>query len=97
MMLYTGSESFRNFCYIKIILNFLIQRVLIFWDIMPRGLLKVNQYFGETYRPDLQKATCFHAGFLHSLLFDPEDGGDKFLGNMSLLSTDYTALSQNSS
>jgi hypothetical protein len=27
--------------------------------------------------------TCFHAGFLLSLFFDPEDGGDVFLRNVS--------------
>jgi hypothetical protein len=31
-------------------------------------------------------------GFLPSLFFDPEDGGDMFLRNVDLLSTDYTAL-----
>jgi hypothetical protein len=37
-------------------------------------------------------ATCFHAGFLLCLFFDPEDGGDMFLRNAGWLSTDYTAL-----
>jgi hypothetical protein len=27
-------------------------------------------------------ATCFHVGFLLDLFFDPEDGGDMFLGNI---------------
>jgi hypothetical protein len=27
-------------------------------------------------------ATCFHAGFLLGLFFDPEDGGDMFLQNV---------------
>jgi hypothetical protein len=36
-------------------------------------------------------ATCFHAGILLGL-FDPEDGGDMFLRNVGLFSTDYTAL-----
>jgi hypothetical protein len=36
---------------------------------------------------------CFHAGFLLGLLFlAPENGGDVFLRNVGLLSTDdYTA------
>jgi hypothetical protein len=27
-------------------------------------------------------ATCFYAGFLLGLFFDPEDGGDMFLRNV---------------
>jgi hypothetical protein len=57
----------------------------IFWDITPCSPLSVIQRFGGTYRLHLQRkiillATCFHAGFLLSLFFDPEDGGDMFLG-----------------
>jgi hypothetical protein len=37
-------------------------------------------------------ATCFHAGFLLSLLFGPEYGGDTFLCNVRQLSTDCVAL-----
>jgi hypothetical protein len=33
--------------------------------------------------------TCFHAGFLFGLFFDPEDRGDIFLRNVS---SDYTTL-----
>jgi hypothetical protein len=39
----------------------------IFWDI-------------TTYRALL--TTCFHAGFLRDVFFDPEDGGDMFLRNV---------------
>jgi hypothetical protein len=28
--------------------------------------------------------TCFHAGFLHGLIFDPEDGGDMFLRKLRM-------------
>jgi hypothetical protein len=37
-------------------------------------------------------ATCFHAGFLCSLFFDPEGGGNTFLQNVGWLSMNYTAL-----
>jgi hypothetical protein len=37
-------------------------------------------------------ATCFHAGFLLGLFFDPEDGGNIFLLNVSSLTTDYMTL-----
>jgi hypothetical protein len=37
-------------------------------------------------------ATCFHAGFLLGLFFEPENGGDMFLWNVSWLLRDYTAL-----
>jgi hypothetical protein len=36
--------------------------------------------------------TCFHAGLLLCLFFDPEDGGDMFLRIVGWLSTDYTTL-----
>jgi hypothetical protein len=39
-------------------------------------------------------ATCFHPGFLLGLFIDPEDGGDIFLRDVSLLSTDYSGMSQ---
>jgi hypothetical protein len=37
-------------------------------------------------------AISIHTGFLFSLFFNPEDGGDMFLRNVGLLSMDYTAL-----
>jgi hypothetical protein len=55
----------------------------IFWDITLCSPLRVN--------PCLV-ATCFHAGFLLGLFFDPDSGGDMFLWNISWLSTDYTVL-----
>jgi hypothetical protein len=58
---------------------------IIFWDITPCSLLKVNRRFGGTCR-------CFQAGFLLGLFFDPEEEGDMFRRNLGYLSTDYTAL-----
>jgi hypothetical protein len=46
-------------------LKYNIIKNTIFWDITPCC-------------PPLL-ATCFHAGFLLGLFFDPEDGGDMFL------------------
>jgi hypothetical protein len=46
---------------------------------------KANQLFGETCRFHFQGdllATCFHAGFVLGLFFDPENGGDIFLRNI---------------
>jgi hypothetical protein len=37
--------------------------------------------FGGTYRLHLL-ATCFYAGFLLGLFFDPEEEGDMFLRNV---------------
>jgi hypothetical protein len=37
-------------------------------------------------------ATCFHVAFLLGLFFNLEDGGNMFLQNVGLLSTNYTAL-----
>jgi hypothetical protein len=36
--------------------------------------------------------TCFHAHFLLCLFFNPADGSNMFLQNVSCLSTDYTML-----
>jgi hypothetical protein len=40
--------------------------------------------------------TCFHAGMLFGLSFDPEDRGDMFLHNVRWLSTDYMAIQEDS-
>jgi hypothetical protein len=41
-----------------------------------------------------QSSICcpLHIGFLLTLLFEPEDGGDMLLRNVGWLSTDYTLL-----
>jgi hypothetical protein len=48
-----------------------------FWRNMP------SPYSGSKNKPSKELArlfaTCFHAGFLLNLFFDPEDGGDMFL------------------
>jgi hypothetical protein len=61
----------------------------VFWDITQCSPLKVHRRFGGTCHLHLQGqiisqaryqvVACFHAGFLHGLFFDPEDGGDMFL------------------
>jgi hypothetical protein len=51
-----------------------------FWNTMPCSPVKVNWSFEK------------HAGFLINLFFDPEDGGDIFLHNISWLSMDYMVL-----
>jgi hypothetical protein len=38
--------------------------------------MKSSIFWGK---PIALLATCFHAGFLLGLFFDPEDGGDIFL------------------
>jgi hypothetical protein len=63
-----------------------VMKSSIFWDITPRRKLKVNRRFGSS------AYYLLHAGFLRALFFDREDGGNMFLGNVSLFSTDYTAL-----
>jgi hypothetical protein len=39
-----------------------------------------------------RRATCFHAGFLLGLFFDPKKGSDILVRNIGGLSTDYMAL-----
>jgi hypothetical protein len=80
----------------------------VFRGITPYGPLKVNRRFGEACRLHCQGrrisqarnqresfallATCFYAGLLFGLFFDPEDEGDMLLRNVGWFSTDYTAL-----
>lgn len=78
--------------------------ISVFRDVTPYSLLEVSWSFG-THRFHLQgkelagkknvkalDATCFHAGLLLSLLFDPEDWSNIPLRNVNSLSSDYMAL-----
>jgi hypothetical protein len=60
------------------VLTEVVMKTSIFWDITPCSPLKDNRRFRGALL-----ATCFHAGFLLGLFFNPEDGGDMFLQNMS--------------
>jgi hypothetical protein len=54
--------------------------------------VRVNRHFGGKYRPHLQGKK--KAGFLLRLFFDPEDGGDMFLRNVSWLNGPHGVKSQ---
>jgi hypothetical protein len=68
------------------------------WDITPCSPLKVNRRFGGTCRLHFQGRSISQArnqreaGHKQSLFFDPEGGGEMFLGNVGWLSTDCTAF-----
>jgi hypothetical protein len=62
------------------VLTAVIMKSSIFGDITPCSPLKVYRCFRGTLQAEL--ATCFHAGFLLGLFFDPEDGGNMFLRNV---------------
>jgi hypothetical protein len=76
----------------------LLKKSTIIWDIMLCGPMRVNRRFGGTYRLLLQGEslfiTCFHAGFLLSLFFDPEDGGDVLPKRRSTFNGRHGVLSQ---
>jgi hypothetical protein len=100
-----GVTSTRKNVFVRFeVLTAVVMKSTIFWDITPCSPLKVNRRFGGMYRLHLQGrrisrgrnqhallVTCFHADFLLSLFFDPEDGGDMFPWNVGWLSTDYMA------
>jgi hypothetical protein len=52
---------------------------------------RVSQVSNQLKQVTSRLATCIHAGIFLGL-FDPEDGGDILLRNVSRLSTNYTAL-----
>jgi hypothetical protein len=63
----------------------------IFWDTTPCNQLKINRRFGGIYGLHLQGqkqqnrtlfSTCFQAGFLLGLFFNPEYGGNMYLRNV---------------
>jgi hypothetical protein len=61
----------------------------VIWDVTPGSLLKVSPCFMGTYSFHLQDrktvvSTRFLAGCL-AILFDPDDGGNKFLRNVTEL------------
>jgi hypothetical protein len=61
------------------VLAAMVMKSTTFWDTTPCSLLKSAKLFGRIYRLHLQQsllATCFQAGSLHVLFFDPENGGD---------------------
>jgi hypothetical protein len=64
-------------------------KISTFWDITPCNPLTLTEV-SEEYVALL--STCLHVGFLLSLFFDPEDGGDMFLRKVSLLATDNMVL-----
>jgi hypothetical protein len=70
------------------ILTAVVMKSTIFWNITPCSPLKVK----PTFRSNISSTSSvvgraqlstFHAGFLISLFFDPEDGSDMFLRNVS--------------
>jgi hypothetical protein len=53
-----------------------VMKSTVFCDITPCTPFKINRRFAALL------ATCFYAGFLLLLFFDPEDGGYIFLQNV---------------
>jgi hypothetical protein len=90
------------------VLTAVIMKSTIFWDITLCSPLKVNRRFGGIYRLHLQgrisrarnqrenrwqaEPTCFHAGFLLGLFFDPQDEVDVFPRNVGWLSVGINCI-----
>jgi hypothetical protein len=74
-----------------------VMKTSVYWHIKPCNPLKVNRRFGgichhlQGWRVN-QERKQHEAGIKSGLLLYPEDGGDMFLQNVELLSTDCTAL-----
>jgi hypothetical protein len=69
-------------------LTAVVMKSPIFWDIKPCSLLEVNRRFYVS----IYVCYLINVGFYLGSFFDPEDGGEMFLQNAGLLSTDYMAL-----
>jgi hypothetical protein len=66
--------------YLKVI-SAVFMNTFIFWNIRSCRPLKVNRHFGGS-EAEAALAILLSVIF-HGLIFDPEYGGDKFLGNVS--------------
>jgi hypothetical protein len=64
------------------------------WDSEPRITVVASVSSNLAGRQNSSNSACcvFHVCYFLSLLINPEDGGDIFLRNVTLLSTDNTAL-----
>jgi hypothetical protein len=60
------------------VLTAVVVRSFIVWDIMLCNQLKVSQNFRVTSHKQGSACYLFQAGFLLSLFFNPEDGGNMF-------------------
>jgi hypothetical protein len=72
------------------VLAAMVMESTIFWDITLSSVESQPTFrknispssSGSKNKPSKKLATCFHAGFLLALFFDPEDGSDMFLRNV---------------
>lgn len=64
----------------------ILKKSSVFWNTMPGSSLRVKWTFGWKYLLSLLLAAC---RFLAYIIFDPEDGGNIFLRNVSSLLADY--------